>query len=344
MPKIGVFCKTSFTCGIGHLVRQTHIANILRNRGHKITFFIPDYSFAQYWLDQQQFTYKNETLREMEAGHLDLVIIDIQDTTKAFIKNFKQYQKPVVSFEDLGEGRNHVDLLIDCNLDEKESEGLSVQTLFGTSYSVLAEEFETFHSRNREFKGPINSILITLGGTDPHSLTLELAKKLIRIQPELSMTLLAGPGSKNISALKDLETKKVKILTSTPQMAPILFDHDAVFCAGGVTLHEAMAVGTPAFVINQVAHQTIKAMYAEKQGAAINLGTAESWQENRLKEILRTPPDILQKMSGNGKNLIDGKGLKRVTDEIELLCRKSLRKERDGNDGAQLPPTRPDSG
>ena len=322
MPEIGVFCKTSFTCGMGHLVRQTHIANILRDRGHDITFFIPHYPVAQSWLDQQKFSHKNKSLWKMEAENLDLVILDIQDTTEACIKNFKQDQKLVVSFEDLGEGRNHVDLLIDCNLEEKESEGLSVQTLFGAPYSVLAHEFETFHSRNRDFKSLIKSILITLGGTDPHSLAPELAGKLIQIQPDLSMTLLAGPGSKNVPALKDLETKKVKLLESTSQMATVLFNHDAVFCAGGVTLHEAMAVGTPAFVINQVAHQTNKAVYAEKQGAAVNLGTAESWQENRLKEILKTPPDILLKMSRAGKNLIDGKGLKRVADAIELLCGK----------------------
>ena len=135
------------------------------------------------------------------------------------------------------------------------------------------------------------------------------------------MTLLAGPGCKNIPALKDLENQNetVKLLESTSQMAQTLFDHSAVFCAGGVTLHEAMAVGTPAFVINQVSHQVEKADRAEKQGAAMNLGMAESWNESRLPEILESRPETLEKMSQAGKNLIDGKGLKRVADAIELL-------------------------
>ena len=163
--------------------------------------------------------------------------------------------------------------------------------------------------------------MITLGGTDPHSLTSLLADKLLQIQPNLSMTLLAGPGCKNIPALKDLETQNetVKLLESTSQMAQTLFDHSAVFCAGGITLHEAMAVGTPAFVINQVSHQVEKADRAEKQGAAMNLGMAESWNESRLPEILESRPETLEKMSLAGKNLIDGKGLKRVADAIELL-------------------------
>jgi len=182
---------------------------------------------------------------------------------------------------------------------------------------VLAPEFETLHAKKRQFNGPIDSVLITLGGTDPHSLTPLLADKLLQIQPNLSMTLLAGPGCKNIPALKDRQSETVKLLESTSEMAQTLFDHSAVFCSGGVTLHEAMAVGTPAFVINQVAHQSEKADRAEKQGAAMNLGMAESWNENRLPEILKSSPDILEKMSQAGKSLIDGKGLQRVADAIE---------------------------
>ena len=104
-------------------------------------------------------------------------------------------------------------------------------------------------------------------------------------------------------------------------MAHTLFIHDAVFCAGGITLHEAMAVGTPAFVINQVTHQVPKSQRAEKQGAAINLGMNDLWNENRLPEILKFNPKTLAKMSQVGKSLIDGKGLKRIADAIEELIR-----------------------
>ena len=323
MAKIGIVCKASFSHGMGHLVRQCHIAKILQDRGAVITFFIPDYPPAESWLDRCQFPREilNDPLTEKETGPLDIIILDIQDTSSAFIKKIKQGKKTVVSFEDCGEGRNHVDLLIDCNLEEKNSVDMSAQTLFGPDYSVLAPEFEALHAKKRQFNRPIDSVLITFGGTDPHSLTPLLADKLLQIQPNLSMTLLAGPGCKNIPALKDRQSETVKLLESTSEMAQTLLDHSAVFCAGGVTLHEAMAVGTPAFVINQVAHQSEKADRAEKQGAAMNLGMAESWNENRLPEILQSSPDILGKMSQAGKSLIDGKGLHRVADAIGHFLR-----------------------
>ncbi|MDE1044197.1 MAG: glycosyltransferase [Nitrospinaceae bacterium] len=321
MAKIAIFCKASFSHGMGHLVRQSHIAKILRNRGNEINFFTPDYSPAQLWLDQCGLSH--QTLTDVKQVSSDLIILDVQDTSAAFIKNLRQDKKAVVSFEDLGEGRNHVDLLVDCNLGEEKLAGLPVQTLFGYNYAVLAEEFEAYHSKPRVFKNTINSVLVTFGGTDPHSLTPTLAEKLLHIQPGLSITLLAGPGNENIPALKNLANKhgKVKLMESTSEMAQTLFTHDIVFCAGGVTLHEAMAVGTPAFVINQVQHQADKANRAEKQGAALNLGMSDSWAENRLPEILQSNPKILEKTSQAGKSMIDGKGLKRIVDAIEELLK-----------------------
>ena len=106
-------------------------------------------------------------------------------------------------------------------------------------------------------------------------------------------------------------------MESISEMAQTLFSHDIVFCAGGVTLHEAMAVGTPAFVINQVQHQADKANRAEILGAALNLGMTDSWAENRLPEILRSSRKTLEKTSQAGKIMIDGKGLKRIVNAIE---------------------------
>jgi spore coat polysaccharide biosynthesis predicted glycosyltransferase SpsG len=323
MAKISIFCKASFSDGMGHLVRQSHIAKILRDRGNEIFFFIPDYSPAQLWLDRCEFPSKISSYAEKVSS--DIIILDVQDTTAAFIKKLRQKNKAVVSFEDLGEGRNHVDLLVDCNLNEDKTIPLTVRTLMGHNYSVIAKEFETFHSKTRVFNNSIKSVLVTLGATDPHSLTPMLAKKILHIRPGLSITLLAGPGSSNILALKNLASKheKVKLIESTTEMAKILFSHDIVFCAGGVTLHEAMAVGTPAFVINQVQHQAAKADRAEKQGSSINLGMADSWEENRLPKILRSNLKTLEEMSQAGKIMIDGKGLKRVADAIKTLYRRS---------------------
>ncbi|NIQ02691.1 MAG: hypothetical protein GWM98_21985, partial [Nitrospinaceae bacterium] len=92
-------------------------------------------------------------------------------------------------------------------------------------------------------------------------------------------------------------------------LADLLFTHDLVFCSGGITLHEALAAGTPALVINQVSHQEEKARTAEQFGAAVNLGLAEEFQPQKIEGFLKTPRTCLEKMSRAGKDQVDGKGI-----------------------------------
>lgn len=315
MPKINIFCKASFTQGLGHLIRQIHIAKKLR--AAEISFYLPEFQTAIDILRQHNFSYSIvenfDSAPTLEADNADATILDIQDTTSPFIKNLKKQSRKIVSFEDQGEGRDYVDLLIDCNLNSDDSKNVSsgVITLFGLPYSVLASEFEKHHSQQREFPDQIQSLLITFGGTDPHNISLDLAK---HIPNHFKTTIIAGPGFQNLDALQKLGN--VRIAQKVQDMASMLAEHDAVFCSGGVTLHEAMCVGTPAFVINQVAHQEDKAKAAEQAGAAINLGQAKSWDANRLPEIFKLGKENLQGMSVAGKKFIDGKGLKRVVEAI----------------------------
>ena len=95
-----------------------------------------------------------------------------------------------------------------------------------------------------------------------------------------------------------------------------------VICAGGVTLHEAIAVGTPAFVISQTEHQQSKARFVEKSGAAVNLGVGNEYDIEKLREALGFGKTKLESMSLKGKKLIDGRGVFRVTEAITQLIKK----------------------
>ena len=86
-------------------------------------------------------------------------------------------------------------------------------------------------------------------------------------------------------------------------------------------MHEAIAVGTPAFVVNQVEHQQIKAQFVEKLGAAINLGIGTLYDEERLRNALSLSRPMLESMSQKGKQLIDGRGIFRVVDAMNKLIK-----------------------
>lgn len=330
MPKVVTHCKASISDGMGHLYRQVNLAKELSKQGLQISFYVPHFAPAIELITRSGFI---PTLVDPEAliseyfnKPFDLAILDIQDTTESLIYSIKKNIPRIVSFEDLGQGRNHVDILIDCNLAPSESKKLTLgtKTLFGTNYSVLHPDFASYHGRPREFSASLQSALITMGATDPQGLALPLTRLLLKEKNDLKLTVLTGHNATSASQFDELASQFefLNLPGTVSNMARTLWEHEVVVCAGGVTLHEAIAVGTPAFVINQAEHQQSKARFIEKSGAAINLGMGDKYDIEKLRKVLGSGKHELKSMSLKGKKLIDGRGIFRVTEAITELIKK----------------------
>jgi len=329
MPTVAIHCKASISNGMGHVYRQFNLANELRKRGWQITFYIPNFSPAIDLITKSGFptivTGFESSIPENLGKLFDFFILDMQNTTESLVHALKKYARWIVSFEDLGTGRNYVDILVDCNQGKSESKNISSNTkgLFGADYSLLHPDFHHYHKQSRAFNISLKSLLITMGATDPKNLTLPLTHFLLQEKNYIKLTVLVGYNANNSSELNKLSNKfeSLNILDPISNMAQILWEHDAVVCSGGITLHEAIAVGTPAFVVNQVAHQQTKARFVEKSGAAINLGIGTQYDVKKLREALNFRKQKLESMSLKGKQLIDGQGVFRVIEAMNKLTK-----------------------
>ncbi len=327
MPEIAIRCNASTAWGMGHVLRQRHLAGVLREKGLGVRFFIPQHAPSITLLEKAGFTVEivdaDCGLPESGDRHFDLVILDMKDTNAAFIERLRTQADKVVTFEDLKGGRNRVDLLIDCNLDEKENERVEpgMKTLFGLPYSVIAPAFAEFNQKEKTFPERIQKLLVSMGGTDPNRLTTRLAEILAQADANLAVTFLAGPGFEDREALEKTAASRESfaIVPGTNEMAKLIFAHDAIFCAGGVTLHEALAVGTPAFVVSQVPHQEEKARGLEEKGACVNLGLAHNFDPEKIPPLLNLKKEERETLSQRGKQCIDGRGIHRVAEAIEGL-------------------------
>jgi len=324
MILVSILCKASHRDGLGHLKRQVHLATALRERGADISFFIKDYPPALDILTGHHFSVSvledYAKLPEKLASPVDLLILDINDTDASWIQELKPHARKIAGFEDLGSGRTHLNLLIDCNLkpNDRSPDLADVRTLFGWPYVLLHPEFETYHRRQKYFPEKVSAVLVTLGGTDPGQLTLPVAESIVEARPSLTLTLLAGPGFSKRDALEDFAQgqPQVRLLSPVSQLAEILFSHDVVICSGGITFFETLCVGTPAMVVSQVDHQARQACAMEAQGAAIYLGSADSWDPKGMKQVLDIEASSRHSMSRSGKSLVDGRGLKRILEEL----------------------------
>ena len=165
-----------------------------------------------------------------------------------------------------------------------------------------------------------------MGGTDPKSIGPEIANFLVKSGMDFKIDLILGAGfndkdnkPESMNFIRN-NGSKCNIHRNLPDLAEILFNADIIFCAGGITLYEACAIGTPAVVISQVEHQQQKALRVQNRGAAVNMGM---WRDDVLAKLVPTI-NILdsskrKQMSIAGKEMIDGKGLQRVVNEIEKL-------------------------
>ncbi len=329
MPAVAIHCKASTSEGMGHVYRQVNLATELKKQGWDVTFYIPNFQPAIDLLSRPGLTFvivnPRSPIPEYLEKFFDLVILDVQNTTESWVCSLKKKSRWIASFEDLGIGRNHVDVLIDCNLAPSETKNLpsSTRGLFGTDYSVLHPGFSYYHNQPKNFSTSLQSVLISMGATDPKKLVLSLVTFLLQEKKNLKTTVLAGYNTTVIPELKKLLTqfKSLHVLGPISNMAQILWEHDSVICSGGVTLHETIAVGTPAFVVNQVEHQQIKAQFVEKSGAAINLGLGNLYDIKKLREALNLKQNELESMSTQAKGLIDGKGLFRIISILNELTK-----------------------
>ncbi len=311
--------------GMGHLYRQLHLGKILKERGFLPQYFLPEYPPAIEILRRENLPHRiivngNAWPNGWEES-FDIAILDLLDTTPEFISRVRNKAKCIVDFEDLGPGRNDVDLLIDANLTNETSPPTpsSVHTLLGLENLALHPSFAQV-SRNAKHPFEREPILISMGGVDPINITQKTLQMLKSLHPELDLTIIVGPGYPWYTRLQSLQDSLCfKLKRDISNMAEQLSQSGAVFCSGGIVMHEAMAVGAVPLVVSMAEHQTRKALYAQKKGAALYLETAKTFSESDVKKALSLTPEQLEKMSLAGENLVDGKGIFRVASAIETI-------------------------
>jgi spore coat polysaccharide biosynthesis predicted glycosyltransferase SpsG len=323
MSEIAVFCQTSNANGLGHVVRQIHLSRELQRQGHNVHFYVENFPPALGLLRKAGQSVETGARQQwIPKKPVDMSILDIGPEKADTVARIRTRSRKIACMENIESGRDCVDLLIDCNLDREAIGNVapSVTCLFGLEYVLLHPDFAMNYSR--EFPHRPHNILVTLGGTDPQRLTAPVVETLLEADANVKLTVLIGAGFQDPEGLARLQRRggeNLVVLHGAKRMAELLADHDAVVCAGGVTLYEAMATGTPAFAIAQAPHQADKTQRMQALGAAEYLGMGVTFDKDRLRAVLQTPKERLQSLSRTGKSLVDGHGIFRIAAAIENL-------------------------
>jgi spore coat polysaccharide biosynthesis predicted glycosyltransferase SpsG len=336
--------------GTGHIIRGLILRRRLESLGAQVCFVTGDLPWGAQRLreancnlvtipaDADQEAEREVVCSALQALPADVCVMDVLETSDAQTRALKEKGCRLVCLDDVGPGRLNADAIVNVLEVEPAREAVAERGIAlyeGPEYAALPEEYAQRGIGERKIPARVRHIIITLGGADPAGLAPKAASAARRAlqgrqalgafeQPHV--LLLVGPASQQRQeverALRGAEAC-FTLTTSLPSLFPALRQADVGIIAGGLTMHEALAVGLPCIALCQpVRHQAQLAQRFAHQGAMLTLGPGAAVSEEQIAEtLLRLAADIglRRGMAARGPQLVDGRGAQRTAEVIRRL-------------------------
>ena len=176
---------------------------------------------------------------------------------------------------------------------------------------------------------PRPNLLVTMGGSDPAGLTLEVARALAKLTPVFRARFVIGPGVADkvrvARAIVEL-SPNFETLEGADDLATEYASADAALCAFGVTAYELAAYGVPALYLCLTEDHVLSASAFEHGGMGISLGLAGRAEDGDIAKAawsLLNDSTRRREMRAAGLATIDGMGAARVAaDLVQALAER----------------------
>lgn len=345
--------------GLGHLMRCLSLAEAFRRNGHKVYFLskldegiekIKRENFDVVRLsspkqETEGYSYGNpanladeakEMILLLRKYHIDILIIDNYNVDKEYFATLKPNVSKVVYIDDVNKFPYPVDIVVNGNIT---GEYLGYQKwdknqalLLGPRYNMIRSEF--CNMPYRFVKNKVTEIMITTGGSDPYNLTRLLLETLLK-EEEFRRTrfnVLVGNGFTSYQYLDSLCKNYDNVYLyanselpyrlsdiSQTDVSQIMLRSDLAISAGGSTLYELAACGTPALAVILADNQEGIVHKMDELEYVMNLGWYDQLNKDLVLDRLRELTDNFQRrkeMSAKGQKLVDGQGTERIVRSI----------------------------
>ena len=166
------------------------------------------------------------------------------------------------------------------------------------------------------------TVLVTMGGSDPHGLTLRMGKALAVLDTAYRIRFIIGTGTKDpgavargLVALK----KNYETVEGADDLSVEYANADVALCAFGVTAYELAACGIPAIYLGLTADHVRSASAFADAGMGLNLGLADKVADTDIARFLQwllNKPAARREMRKQGMALLDGQGASRIAADL----------------------------
>ena len=261
------------------------------------------------------------------------IIVDHYGVNEEWLVIAKKAFRKLIVLDDLAERILDVDLVINQNLGWKTRDyahlvGQETRLLLGPEYALLAENYSIARQKlKRSFKSeaPLR-VLVSLGGADIENVTGKVARVLEEIQKnhDFLVTIVVGamnPNSNDLHEICQRSNGKIVLIQGANNLTDAYASHDIAVGAVGGSSWERCCLGLPTIFVPIAENQKPAAKNLRDVGAGILADYGSDQFEAELCEglIQLFNNEFRQAISQRARDICDGKGIRRVCNEVLRL-------------------------
>jgi UDP-2,4-diacetamido-2,4,6-trideoxy-beta-L-altropyranose hydrolase len=299
--------------GLGHVARSAAVAAALTARGADATLFLPEragVSLAQSeGCDARvaSFDAFHDAARRSTIAAIDSYRVGAQDAAE-----LRDAGPLLIAFDDLAVDPLPARIIVNGAPGADRLAYVrdpAVTYLIGPRFFPLRRAFRG--APPKAIAPAVRSIVVTVGGDDPHGLLLPVANIACAAFSQAHVTAIAArPGI-------ETSIERCTVRTSPEDYAVLIRSADIVICAAGQSLIEVASTGTPAVALLTGVDQRHQHRAMVDVGACVDGGSWEQTANARSLTVTHAlltlaSVDARDAMSRRARSLVDGEGATRI--------------------------------
>ena len=258
----------------------------------------------------------------------DWLVVDHYALDERWESYLRPYVRKIMVIDDLADRVHDCNLLLDQNFYEsleRRYDGLvppNCKKLLGPKYALLRPEFREARKKVGKRDGHVKRIMIFFGASDPTNETTKVLEAIRLLnRPDIALDVVVGAFNSHSKAIERIASDLPDCTChfKVEDMSTLMAGANLAVGAGGTTVWERCVLGLPSLVTTVAENQERTVFDMAESGYLLFLGRSEAVSVDSIYhalEIALQSPWLLISFARKTQSFVDGKGAKRVAQEI----------------------------
>lgn len=325
----------------GHVMRCAAIAKELIDKGQEVCFLVADQTsrkvvesqglsvivLDKQWDDlNQEISLMCELLKRYRS---DWLLIDSYYVTVEYFRELHKWTR-IAYIDDLNQFHCECDMLINYSVYASdmnyEKEYSDTKLLLGCKYVPLRKAFRDLPMH--AIRENVQDILLLTGGSDTYHVALNFVNEIVKQQKRwanITFHVVCGRFNSDMAELEKIahRLENIKIYPFVEGIEKLMQKADIAISAGGSTLYELCACGTPAITYCMADNQLRNVEKFAQLGSMEYSGDVRKhFAYDRLFDQLNDlakDPCIRSRCSERMRRAVDGMGTVCIAEELQRV-------------------------